>query len=55
MRVFGTKDISNNTFIGTHVFVAVEDNKAVAIAVNGEYQKILDTRNMFDVLDKQVK
>lgn len=53
MRVFGTKNISNNTFIGTQVFVAVEDNKAVAISVNGEYQKILDTRNMFDVLNKQ--
>ena len=54
MRVFGTKNISNDTFIGMRIFVAVEDDKAVAISVNGEYQRILDTRNMFDMLNQQV-
>ena len=48
MRVFATKNISDNSFIGRSVFVAVENGTAVAIAVNGEYQRIMDTRNIFD-------
>lgn len=46
MRVFGTKQIDK--LVGTRVYVSIDNGKAAAIAVGGDFVRIMDSRNIFD-------
>lgn len=46
MRVFGTNQLDK--LIGNRVYVSVDNGKAAAIAVGGDFVRIMDSRNIFD-------